>query len=163
MPLHKRIYWSLLYLLKPVNGEMIFYRYGEKKKIYGVLSRIMHEKRVLAMFSELYELYVIVERTRKVPGVLAEVGVSQGGSAKVICEVKGDSPLYLFDTFSGLPAPGTHDDLNTKFSDERFYAGQFACSEDRVRAYLQQYTNVHYIAGVFPASVQGVRNLPDAF
>ena len=34
---------------------------------------------------------------------MAEVGVYQGVSAKLICEAKGDKELHVFDTFEGLP------------------------------------------------------------
>ena len=39
---------------------------------------------------------------------MAEVGVYQGVSAKLICEAKGDKELHLFDTFEGLPDPERH-------------------------------------------------------
>ncbi len=49
------------------------------------------------------------ERTEKIKGELAEVGVYKGGSAKLICEAKGNSILHLFDTFEGLPNVGEND------------------------------------------------------
>jgi len=35
-------------------------------------------------------------------GDLAEAGVFMGGSARLICEVKGPAPLHLFDVFDTL-------------------------------------------------------------
>lgn len=34
---------------------------------------------------------------------MAEVGIYQGDSAKIIYEVKGKKKLHLFDSFTGLP------------------------------------------------------------
>ena len=77
---------------------------------------------------EAYSLRNAALATRDLPGALAEVGVFGGGTARVICEVKGDRPLHLFDTFEGLPAPGEFD--------VSFKAGQYACDLPTVRAYL---------------------------
>ena len=63
--------------------------------------------------------------------------------------IKGDTPLYLFDTFEGLPQ-GT---LN---EDPGFGAGQFSeTSLEQVSAYLKAFKNVHIYKGLFPASVSG--------
>jgi O-methyltransferase len=46
------------------------------------------------------------------PGVFVEVGVYRGGSARVlyaVAEAQGRQ-LYLFDTFTGHPAPSVYDD-----------------------------------------------------
>lgn len=59
---------------------------------------------------EAYQIHNAVVATRDVPGALAEVGVFRGGTARVICEAKGERTLHLFDTFEGLPEPGTMDD-----------------------------------------------------
>ncbi|HEX6559984.1 MAG TPA: TylF/MycF/NovP-related O-methyltransferase, partial [Longimicrobiales bacterium] len=57
---------------------------------------------------EAYMLRSAVLAAAVVPGALAEVGVFRGGTARVICDAKGDRPLHLFDTFAGLPQPGEH-------------------------------------------------------
>src|SRR5689334_9943153 len=63
-------------------------------------------RRVLTMFSPMtmgvdegYMIYSAVQRTSKVPGDVAEVGVFRGQSARIICEAKGEKVLHLFDTF----------------------------------------------------------------
>jgi hypothetical protein len=46
------------------------------------------------------------------PGAFVEVGVYRGGSARVLYRIAEEQgrDLYLFDTFTGHPAPGMHDD-----------------------------------------------------
>ena len=81
-------------------------------------------------------------RASLIDGCMAELGVYQGGTAKLICEVKGDKILYLFDTFSGNPEGDEFDkkDFNSKF------VGDY----ETVKKYLKDYPNVHIIRGVFP-------------
>jgi hypothetical protein len=81
---------------------------------------------------------------------MAEAGVYRGGSAKLLCRIKGDCPLYLFDTFEGMPEVDAG-------SDGVFSAGDFGdTSGDEVAAYLAGFPNVHIIKGVFPDSVSGL-------
>lgn len=99
---------------------------------------------------EAYMIRSAVLATAHVPGVLAEVGVFRGGTARVIGEAKGHRPLHLFDTFQGLPAP--------QAVDVGFAQGEYACSEDSVRAYLADIEAVHFHAGLFPATSAPVRD-----
>jgi len=92
--------------------------------------------------AEAYLIRNAVIATSQVPGLLAEVGVFRGGTARVISEVKGSRVLHLFDTFEGLPPPGGHDTA--------FEAGEYACSLESVQAYLADCTDVHYHQGLFP-------------
>jgi O-methyltransferase len=48
------------------------------------------------------------------PGAFVEVGVYQGGSARGLYEIaeRQGRTLWLFDTFTGHPAPGEHDHPN---------------------------------------------------
>lgn len=77
-------------------------------------------------------------------GCFAEVGVYQGGSAMAlyaISEVQG-RPLYLYDTFTGMPFKGEHDS---------HYVGQFSdCSVDAIREAMP---HAIVVKGIFPESV----------
>jgi len=97
---------------------------------------------------ERYNLYSLALATARLPGVMAEAGVYRGGSAKLLCKVKGDTPLYLFDTFEGMPEVD-------KSIDPGFGAGQFPASLELVQAYLKAFSNVHFYKGYFPASALG--------
>lgn len=99
---------------------------------------------------EAYMIQSAVIATAAIPGELAEVGVFRGGTARVMCEAKGNRVLHLFDTFEGLPAPGA--------IDIGFAEGQYACSLEAVQSYLVGYGGVHFYQGLFPATGQAVRD-----
>jgi hypothetical protein len=104
----------------------------------------------LLSIHELYNIYWAVKRVAPLPGDLAEVGVYKGGSAKMICEVKGEKKLHLFDTFQGMPETDASIDVHKKgdFSDT---------SLESVRSYLAGCRNVEFHKGVFPETAS---NLP---
>ena len=74
---------------------------------------------------------------------MAEVGVYQGCSAKIISMASGGVPLHLFDTFTGLPAPAAdeHDRMRT---------GHYAASLDGVRSFMTGRPDVSFYPGLFP-------------
>ena len=59
-----------------------------------------NQRKWLLTSNEAFLLHSLTCAQRKLPGAIAEVGVFEGGSARMICESKGDVPLHLFDTFS---------------------------------------------------------------
>jgi hypothetical protein len=91
---------------------------------------------------EAFHLFTAAAGSAKVPGDLAEFGVFEGASAKLICEAKGGRTLHLFDTFEGLPRPGPLDASH-------FAEGDFQCSVESVREYLSPYQKVEYHKGLF--------------
>ena len=96
---------------------------------------------------EVYTLYSSVRATAELNGALAEVGVYRGGSAKLICEAKGDRLLYLFDTFDGMP--------DEKISKDQWENGTHRdTSLEAVQQYLSGYPAVQYVKGVFPESIR---------
>jgi O-methyltransferase len=99
---------------------------------------------------EAYLIRSAVLGTAKLGGDIAEVGVFRGGTARVICEAKGDRTLHLFDTFEGLPQPGE--------IDSAFHKGQYACTLESVRAYLSGFAGVHFYKGYFPATGDPVKD-----
>lgn len=44
-----------------------------------------------------------------IPGLFLEAGVALGGSAIVLSHLKGERPLYLYDVYGMIPAPGNKD------------------------------------------------------
>ena len=82
--------------------------------------------------------------TAGVPGDIVEVGVYKGGSAQVLVDGAGESQVYLFDTFAGMPE---HDPSR----DGRWGVGEFAdASEASVRELFAENAAVTVAAGVFP-------------
>ena len=92
---------------------------------------------------EAYTIHSLASAYRNLPGDMAEVGVYEGASAKLLCEAKGDKTLHLFDTFEGLPKAAEQDG---HVHSEK----QYACSLESVSSYLQAYDNVQFYKGLFP-------------
>lgn len=115
-------------------------------KVSNLVGEIKRETQMLLGEVEAIQIYRSVRQTLKIAGDIAEVGVFRGGSAKLICEAKGDKKLFLFDSFEGLPpltkVDGTH----------RFHEKQFSSSYDEVKHYLRNYPDVHIYKGLFPGT-----------
>ena len=105
--------------------------------------------------SELYFVYSLAKHQSAVPGEFAEVGVFKGSTAKLICEVKADKPLHLFDTFEGLPEVGA--------IDNKFKTGLFPASENDLKNKLSRYSNVHIYKGLFPETGEHIAGRKFAF
>lgn len=88
----------------------------------------------------------ICDRVMDLHGSIAEFGVYQGGSAKLISDSLPDKFLHLFDTFTGIPLKGTSDVHEVgDFSDTSIHA---------VRK-LIGHRNTWYHVGLFPAGYTG--------
>jgi len=109
-----------------------------------LINEITHEVALMRDFAEcrrIYGLTLIASALGK--GALAEVGVFEGGSAWIICEAKGQTPLHLFDTFGGLPPSSPEDGV---MKDKHTYYA----SMDKVQESLKNYANVYFHKGRFP-------------
>lgn len=118
-------------------------------RIVKIIDSLRREDRSLMSAFEQY-IVLSVARAQNTRGTaMAEVGVFRGASARLICQVKGDLPLYLFDTFEGLPEPSEADrGVHAKH--------QYAAGLEEVKTYLSDFPNVHYFKGVFPNSAAAV-------
>ncbi|RMF48554.1 MAG: macrocin-O-methyltransferase [Anaerolineae bacterium] len=109
----------------------------------ALIRTVKRESDTYLTATEAYMVYTLARAQAHLPGEMAEVGVYRGGSSKLICEVKGDVPLHLFDTFRGLPTPSP--------ADRGFFQpGMFASRLKEVQAYLSAYPQVHFHPGRFP-------------
>lgn len=104
---------------------------------------------------EAFVIHSIARAQTKVPGDFAEVGVFTGGSARMICEAKGDKHLRLFDTFAGLPEGREIDGAGMR-------PGMYACSQAAVARHLDRFPNISYYPGIFPDSVHGNEEVENA-
>jgi O-methyltransferase len=103
-------------------------------------------------------LMACARAARLLPGAFAEAGVFKGGSARLICEEKGEAPLHLFDVFEGLqghPVAGG-EEVQRHFGRTH---GTFA----EVRRLLVSYPDVHIHAGLFPETTAGLDQLRFSF
>ena len=81
----------------------------------------------------------------KLDGIFVEVGVYKGGSAEIIAKNKNeDKPLYLFDTFEGMPEVDTAFDNHHRKNDFNDTSYEAIC------AGVASYKNVFVYKGVFP-------------
>jgi hypothetical protein len=129
--------------------QMSAFRARKDPSVVQILGCIQREGRSLLSAWEQYMVYSLARAQSRHDAAMAEVGVYRGASAKLISEVKGDRPLYLFDTFEGLPDSSAADGgVHRKH--------QYACSLPDVQKYLSGYSNLHFYQGIFPASAANV-------
>ncbi|MSU73625.1 macrocin-O-methyltransferase [Candidatus Kaiserbacteria bacterium] len=114
------------------------------KDAVKLIRDIQRENGFMMWPDEMMMLYLTARAMKGKKGDFAELGVSTGGSAKLLSEIKGDKTLHLFDTFEGLP--------DTDAIDTHLSRGQYACSLPAVKEYLQSYKNISYYQGLFPGS-----------
>ncbi len=107
------------------------------------------------------QIQICAAAARRLPGVMAEAGVLMGGSARLICEAKGDTPLHLFDVFETLQGEATADDGDALRV--RTHFGAVHGQQARVEALLADYPSVRLHPGVFPGSAQGLEGLRFSF
>ncbi|MBP8965427.1 MAG: class I SAM-dependent methyltransferase [Flexilinea sp.] len=138
------------------NEIIISYNDPERSNVFNLIKKIASETEMLLAFNEAYQIFMAVKRTEKVKGDIAEVGVYKGGSAKLICEAKGNKTLHLFDTFEGIPKVDEIDQSH-------FFKGQFTASLEDVKSYLEKYKNVYFYKGVFPATAEPVKDKKFSF
>ena len=116
-----------------------------------LINKIKEEVKMLLSDDEAVRIYWAVKSTKKIDGEIAEVGVYQGGSAKLICEVKNAKNLYLFDTFEGLPEVNEVDNVE-------FYKGAMKEPLENIKYYLREYKNVYFYKGIFPDTAKIVES-----
>lgn len=106
---------------------------------------------------EAFTIYSTAKAQSILEGDMAEVGVYQGGSAKLICEAKGTRKLHLFDTFEGLPEVSETD---KNFDDIEFLHKKDISntSLDKVKNYLSKYDDVFFYKGKFPETAEPVKD-----
>ncbi len=127
----------------------------QQPEVRDLIAETRKATAMVLLDAEAYNIYAAARQTAKVPGIIAEVGVYRGGSARLICAVKGSRDLHLFDTFAGLPEAGEHD--------AKFQKGGFASSIDEVRNFLSPFPGVHFHQGLFPATAAGLEDLRFSF
>jgi hypothetical protein len=101
---------------------------------------------------------ICARAARRLPGAFAEAGVFKGGSARLICDEKGEASLHLFDVFETLQGSERAGDEDVR----RHFGSTYGC-EAGVRHLLAGYGNVHFHTGIFPATTRGLEDQRYAF
>lgn len=116
-------------------------RFRKGGEMINTIRTIERERGFMMWSDEMVMLYTTARSMSKLDGDFAELGVSTGGSAKLLCELKRDKTIHLFDTFEGLP--------DTTNIDTHLKNGQYECSLPDIEKYLG-YENISYYKGFFP-------------
>jgi O-methyltransferase len=107
-----------------------------------VIRRVRTERESLLSGNEAFMIYSLAAAQRAVGGIMAEVGVFQGCSAKLISLGGLPQQLHLFDTFEGLPEPGRREHAAMR-------KGHYAASLSSVKDYLKDQPNIIFHKGMF--------------
>lgn len=112
----------------------------------------------LSMISpnRLYILYRLCIRNNKLfnDSNIAEVGVRNGGSAKLLLELCKNSTIYLFDTFTGLPKT-----TNEKYDPKQLKEHSFNTNNpEQTINMLSKYKNSKIYKGFFPDTAKDLND-----
>ena len=137
------------------NLVVLSLRDAERSKIVNLIRQCKKEVVMMLGTYEAYQIVMCVKNTSTIEGDIAEVGVYKGGSAFLICKVKGDKVVHLFDTYEGLP--------KVEEIDKPFYKGEFAAPLEEVKHALRECQNVYFYKGLFPATATSVKDKTFSF
>jgi O-methyltransferase len=142
--LHTRPLFNILELASQ-HFQMLLLKFYRDPAAIAVIQNAFREADLQMNPLDAYALYSIVHMQASIPGSMAEVGMYRGGSARIICSLKGAKKFYGFDTFQGLPGRDHQDE-------KWFRAKQFSADKQVVAASLSGFKDVVLTEGVFPAS-----------
>ena len=116
------------------------------------------EARVPLLVQEAAALQILacVRACAHLGGTMAEAGVFEGGTARLICEAKGDSPVRLFDVFETLQGPADPAESSKRADELRGHFRGVHGHRATVERLLASYPDVHLHAGVFPDTAAGL-------
>ena len=114
----------------------------------------------LVSLDRCWVLYCLARQALGVPGDFWECGVYKGGTAalfrRLLNEAQSPQRLYLFDTFSGMPATSPTLDIHK--------AGDFSdTSLAAVKAFLQDDPRCEFRPGFIPETFRGLESHAVAF
>lgn len=113
------------------------------------------EKEIEVLKDELAEIQKMIV-SGHLNGDLAEVGVFEGGTAKIIREAIPTQPLHLFDTFTGLP------DLMQPIDPPHYKKGHMGVVKETIKE-LERMENVVVYPGIFPETSRPIEGRKFAF
>lgn len=103
-----------------------------------------------------FMIYQLLRYAGNLCGDMAEVGVYKGGTAKLIAKTASHKNVYLFDTFSGMPAITTEIDMHSvqDFCDTSFHS---------VKSFLKDCPNITFFQGIFPDTASAIKEAKFSF
>ncbi|SMO82768.1 O-methyltransferase [Saccharicrinis carchari] len=132
----------------------------KKKKVPTTIKRM---ERKFKDRNRFYSIWFVLQGiiNKNIPGQLAEVGVYKGHTAKLVHHMLPERVLYLFDSFSGLPAQVIREDCDGTV---RPHTVNFEhTSQKQVENYIKGNHKVKIFKGIFPETAKGIGNEKFAF
>ncbi len=128
----------------------------EARRDLAIVRETRKRAAMLVQDAAAYQIMACARAASRLNGTMAEVGVFAGGTARLICEVKGERSLHLFDVFETLQGR-TDAARETRRADElRQRFGELHTVRAEVERLLASYPAVYFHGGVFPDSAQGL-------
>lgn len=148
-----------LKVLDRENLAVISYNDAESRKIVDLIHQSKRETEMLLGTKEAYQIYMAVKGTSKLEGDIAEVGVYKGGSACLVCKVKGGKTLHLFDAFENISNAET---VDNSFHKCEFWQAPLEQTKHNLRNCCYDH-NVLFYKGLFPDTASPVENKKFSF
>ena len=136
--------------------ELAFLAGHKQPEVLAAIRSARRGRESLLSGNEAFTLFSLARAQSGLGGEMAEVGVYQGCSAKIISTASEGVPLHLFDTFEGLPAPDTNEHA-------RMRKGHYAASLPSVRAFLADQSAISFYPGLFPGTTGPCRRVAFSF
>lgn len=148
-------YWNFK-LFKPFQWLEL----SKQKKVPKVIRQI---ERKFKDRNRFYSIWFVLEaiKNKNIKGDIAEVGVFKGETAKIIHHLMPERMLYLFDSFSGLPAQVIREDCDGTVRPQTVNFEQ--TSKAVVEQYINGNGNVEVREGIFPKTAAGLEDKKFAF
>ena len=125
---------------------------GHKSKdVLDLIRTTRQQRESLLSGTEAFLVHSIARAQSNLDGAMAEVGVYQGCSAKLISVASAGRTLHLFDTFDGLPEPDPAERKHLRKS-------QYCSSLSSVRSFLDHESGVIFHPGCFPSTAAGLED-----
>ncbi len=100
-----------------------------------------------------WELLIDEIKTKNIEGEVAELGVFQGDSSKILKYYFPDRQLYLYDTFEGFDKRDYENEIKEKNFVEGWMQMYKETSLEKVQRFIGSEKNIHYRKGYFPESI----------
>lgn len=124
----------------------------------ALVRRTREQAPLLVQDAAALQILACVRAVRGLGGAMAEAGVFAGGTARLICEAKGDAPLHLFDVFELLQAPADPAADASAAAELRGHFGAVHGTREGVERLLAPYPGVHLHPGIFPGTARGLED-----
>jgi hypothetical protein len=154
----KWLVWITIKKIVNKKGGVIIFNHRNEYSaaLFTFLDSVKKDRRNFLRDFEYRHIFMLVKKTEKIDGDVAEVGVYKGGSAKLISETT-KKQVHLFDTFKGLPEVSEGDNKS------QFKKGDYCAPYDDVRNYLKTNLNVTLYKGIFPLTAGPVKDRKFSF